>query len=106
MSGMEKLLARIKALFAPGPAAAPPAEVDVTATPVAAPYEAAKARSSEPIVTIDEPPLVEEAPVVTQETPVLAEEATTPIEAADLLCAWLTRAASRCRRSRTGRRPW
>ena len=86
MSGMEKLLARIKALFAPGPAAAPPAEVDVTATPVAAPDEA---RSPEPIVTIDEPPVVEETPVLAAETPVLAaetpvlvEEAPTPIEAA------------------------
>jgi hypothetical protein len=80
---MEKLLARIKALFAPGPVAAPPAEVDLTATPVAAPYEAAEARSPEPIVTIDEPPVVLEAPVLVAETPVLAEEAPTPIEAAD-----------------------
>jgi hypothetical protein len=83
VSGMEKLLARIKALFAPGPAAAPPAEVDVTTTPVAAPYEAAEARSPEPIVTIDEPPVVEEAPVLAAETPVLAEETTTPIETAE-----------------------
>jgi hypothetical protein len=82
VSGMEKLLARIRALFAPGPAAAPPVEVDVTATPVAAPYEAAEAPSPEPIVAIDEPPVVEEAPVVAAETPVLAEEAARPIEAA------------------------
>jgi hypothetical protein len=82
VSGMEKLLARIKALFAPGPAAAPPAEADVTATPAAAPSEAAEARSPEPIVTIDEPPLVEEAPVLAAETPVLAEEAPPPIAAA------------------------
>jgi hypothetical protein len=79
---MEKLLARIKALFAPGPAAAPPAEVDVTATLVAARNEAAEARSPEPIVTVDEPQVVEEAPVLAAETPVLAGDATMPIEAA------------------------
>jgi len=86
---MEKLLARIKALFAPGPAAAPPAEVEV-ATPVAAPYEAAEALSPEAIVTIDEPPVVEAAPVLAAETavlaeeaPALAEQALTPIEAAE-----------------------
>jgi hypothetical protein len=66
VSGMEKLLARIKALFAPGPpgpAAAPPQEVEVTETP-AAPAEAADTRPSEPIVRIDEPPVVEEPPVL------------------------------------------
>jgi hypothetical protein len=64
---MERLLARIKALFAPGPAPAPPS--------------AAQAPVPEPAVTIDEPP-VEDAPAPAWEVPTVAAAPTTPIEAA------------------------
>jgi hypothetical protein len=73
---MDKLLARIKALFAPGPAPAPPQDVEVTAPQPAPRPEAAETRPPEPIVMIDEPlpaedapPLAEEAPAFTAEVP-------------------------------------
>ena len=59
MSGMEKLLAKIKALFAPSGAEAPPQQVEVTPPSVAP----------------------EEPPVFVQEALVLAEEAPAPAEA-------------------------
>jgi len=80
VSGMEKLLARIKALFAPSRAAAPPQEVKVTALPPVAPAET---RAPEPIaaVAVDEPPPAEEVqvPEEAEEAPAF-EEAATPIE--------------------------
>src|SRR6266576_1637613 len=78
VSGMEKLLTRIKALFAPSAPPAPPqaVEVEVTATPpvtVPEPIETLPERplAEEPLATVDEPStraaeapttLVEEAP--------------------------------------------
>src|SRR5438876_2140658 len=92
VSGTEKLLARIKALFAPSRAAAPPREVEVTAPPPVARPEVAEISAPEPIaaVAVDEPPPAEEAPVaeevhvaeeveVAEEAPTF-EEAATPIE--------------------------
>ncbi len=84
MSGMEKLLARIKALFAPGPApAVPPREVEVTAPPQnATGPETAEALPPEPIVAIGGPPLVEDAPVLAEAVASPAAEAPTATEAA------------------------
>jgi hypothetical protein len=81
VSGIEKLLARIKALFVPGPTPASPQEVEVTAPPAATHPEATEAPLPEPTVTIDEAPLVEEAPVLAQEVPVPAPEPPRAIEA-------------------------
>jgi pSer/pThr/pTyr-binding forkhead associated (FHA) protein len=67
VSGMEKLLARIKALFAPGAPPAPPQEVEVTATPpVTVP---------EPIEALPERPLAEELPATVGEPAAPAAEA-------------------------------
>jgi hypothetical protein len=82
VSSIENLLARIKALFAPGPAPAAPQQVEVTAPPADTQPEWTEAPLPEPTVTIDEFPLVEEAPVLAQEVPVPAPEPPRPIEAA------------------------
>ena len=76
MSGMEKLLTRIKALFAPGAPPAPPqeVEVEVTATaPVTVP---------EPIEALPERPLAEERSATVGEPPAPAAEAPTLVEEA------------------------
>jgi len=70
---MEKLLARIKAIFAPSEAAAPPPEVKVTAAPPAPAAEAAEAQLPEPVVAAEELAPVEEAPAPIDLEPVLAE---------------------------------
>ena len=87
MSGMEKLLARVRALFAPTPPAPPPAappppEVNVTAPPVVTSAEVAPANPPEPVVAIAEPPLSEAPAVVVREAPVAVAEAVEPIEEA------------------------
>jgi len=87
VSGMEKLLARVRALFAPTPPAPPPAappppEVNVTAPPVVTSAEVAPANPPEPVVAIAEPPLSEAPAVVVREAPVAVAEAVEPIEEA------------------------
>ena len=87
MSGMEKLLARVRALFAPTPPAPPPVappppEVNVTAPPVVTSAEVATANPPEPVVAIAEPPLSEAPAVVVREAPVAVAEAVEPIEEA------------------------
>ena len=103
MSGMEKLLARFKALFAPSPPAPPPQAVEVTATPVATATEVAHTPAPEPIAAIPEPteavpepiaavterPLAEEPPAMAEmpratavEAPTLVDEAPTMVEEA------------------------
>ena len=77
MSGMEKLLARIKALFAPGPAPAPPQDVEVTAPQPAPRPEAAETRPPEPIVMIDEPLPAEDVPALAEEAPAFTAEVPT-----------------------------
>jgi hypothetical protein len=72
VSGMEKLLARVKALFAPSPPASPPQEVEATAPPVAAPTEVAETHAPEPIAAAAERPLAEEPPAIAERP--LAEE--------------------------------
>ena len=89
MSGTEKLLARIKALFAPSPAAAPPQEVVVTAPPAVTATEVAETRVPEPIAAVAERPLAEEPPVVAEmpraiavDAPTLVDEAPTMVDEA------------------------
>jgi len=87
VSGMEKLLARVRALFAPTPPAPPPVappppEVNVTAPPVVTSAEVAPANPPEPVVAIAEPPLSEAPAVVVREAPVAVAEAVEPIEEA------------------------
>ena len=77
MSGMDKLLARIKALFAPGPAPAPPQDVEVTAPQPAPRPEAAETRPPEPIVMIDEPLPAEDVPALAEEAPAFTAEVPT-----------------------------
>ena len=75
---MEKLLARIKALFAPPQAAPPPQEVQevkVTATPPAAPVE--REAPPEPIVMVVEPPPAEPDP---EPAPAFVAEPPSPVE--------------------------
>lgn len=77
---MEKLLARIKAFFAPPQAPAPPQdvqEVNVTATPPAAPVE--RETPAHPIVMVVEPPPVEPDP---EPAPALITEPPSPVEVA------------------------
>jgi len=81
---MEKLLARIKAIFAPSQPVAPPPEVEVTATPPATLAEAAETHLAEPIVAVEEPLPAEGAPawaeqasLFTAEVPTSVEDATT-----------------------------
>ena len=77
MSGMDKLLTRIKALFAPSAPPAPPqeVEVEVTATPpvtVPEPIETLPERplAEEPLATVDEPSApAAEAPILVEEAP-------------------------------------
>ncbi len=77
MNGMEKLLASIKALFAPSRPVAPPQDVEVTATPPAPRPEAAETRPPEPIVTIDEPLPAEDVPALAEEAPAFTAEVPT-----------------------------
>jgi hypothetical protein len=77
VNGMEKLLASIKALFAPSRPAAPPQDVEVTATQPAPLPEAAEARPPEPIVTIDEPLPAEDVPALAEEAPAFTAEVPT-----------------------------
>ena len=77
MSGMDKLLARIKALFAPGPAPAPPQDVEVTAPQPAPRPEADETRPPEPIVMIDEPLPAEDVPALAEEAPAFTAEVPT-----------------------------
>ena len=89
MSGTEKLLTRIKSLFAPNRAAAPSTDVEVTATPPLIVAEVAEPRVPEPIATVAAPPpaaeapaFVAEAPVLVGRAPALVAEALTLIEVA------------------------
>jgi len=77
VSGMDKLLARIKALFAPGPAPAPPQDVEVTAPQPAPRPEADETRPPEPIVMIDEPLPAEDVPALAEEAPAFTAEVPT-----------------------------
>jgi pSer/pThr/pTyr-binding forkhead associated (FHA) protein len=77
VNGMEKLLARIKALFAPNPAPTPPEEVEVTATPAAPAPEVPEARPPDPILSIEQTPTAQEAPAVAKEAPARPAEAAT-----------------------------
>jgi hypothetical protein len=84
VNGMEKLLVRIKALFAPGPASAPPAEVDVTATPAAIRPESAEVPLAEPTVTMAEPAPSAEALVEAHEVITPAATSATAIDVAPI----------------------
>jgi len=90
VSGMEKLLARIKALFAPSapPAAPQEVEVEVTATPPVTVPEVVATQTPEPI-TVPEPietrperPLAEEPPATVEEPPAPAADVPTLVEEA------------------------
>jgi hypothetical protein len=88
VSGTEKLLARIKALFAPSRAAAPPQDLGETATLPARSTEVAETRAPEPIATVslDEPrpaeelPAFEEAPTPVENVPMLIDDAEAHLE--------------------------
>jgi len=86
VSGMEKLLAKIKALFAPTRAEAPPQQVEVTAPPPTVPEVAkvAEVHAAEPVATIadEAPAFTEVAPPPAPEAPALVEEPPTSIEEA------------------------
>ena len=80
MSGMEKLLARIKALFAPGQAVAPPQGVEVTTPPPAPRAEAAETHLPEPVVAVEEPPPAEDAPAWAEQASLFTAAAPSSIE--------------------------
>src|SRR6266576_1189830 len=75
VSGMEKLLARIKALFAPSAPESPPQRVEVTGTPpvtvpeVVATQTPAPITVPEPIEALPERPLAEERSATVEEPP-------------------------------------
>ena len=80
MSGMEKLLARIKALFAPSQAVAPPQEVEVTTQPPAPRAEAAETHLPEPVAAVEEPPPAEDAPAWAEQASLFTAAAPSSIE--------------------------
>jgi FHA domain-containing protein len=83
VSGMEELLARLKALFGPSPPVSPPREMPVTATPPVIVPEVAETRAPEPVGAVAERPLAEEPPAIVQEAMAIGAEAPTPIEEAE-----------------------
>jgi FHA domain-containing protein len=90
VSGMEKLLARFKAVFAPGPPAPPPQEVEITPTPPITAPEVAETHLPEPVAAVAELPLAEEPPAMAEiprataveEAPTLVDEAPTMVDEA------------------------
>jgi len=80
VSGMEKLLARIRALFAPRPPSPPPQEVEVTAPPAAHVTEVAETRVPEPIAAAAERPPPEEPQAIAEMPQATAVEAPTIVE--------------------------
>ena len=77
---MEKLLARIRAIFVPSEPAAPPSDIQVTATPTAPIAKAAETHLPEPIVAAGDSAPVEEPPALAEEAPIFAEEPPAPID--------------------------
>ena len=77
---MEKLLARIKGLFSPDRASAPPSEAEVAARPLVSTREVAELRAPEPIATLAAPPRAEDAAAIAEEAPAISEAAATPVE--------------------------
>jgi FHA domain-containing protein len=74
VTGMEKLLARLKALFGPSPPVSRPPEVPVTSTlPVILP-EIAETPAAEPVAAAAERPLAGEPPAITPEAPPIRAE--------------------------------
>jgi hypothetical protein len=85
LSGTEKLLARIKSLFAPNGAVAPSKEAEVTATPAPTVAEMAETHVPEPSTAVDAPAPVQEAPAVVAEAPAIVAETPTPVAATPTL---------------------
>jgi hypothetical protein len=83
VSGMEELLARLKALFGPSPPVSPPPEVPVTATPPVIVPEVAERSAPEPVDAVAERPLAEEPTAIANEVTAMGAEAPTPIEEAE-----------------------
>jgi hypothetical protein len=79
VSGTEKLLARIRSLFAPNRAAEPPKDVAVATPPPPTVPDMAEASASEPIAAFAAPPPAAEAPALVVEAPVAVAEAPTLI---------------------------
>ena len=89
MSGMEKLLARFKAVFAPSPPAPPPQEVEIAPTPPITAPDVAETHLPEPIAAVAERPLAEEPPAMVEipraiavKAPTLVDEAPTTVDEA------------------------
>ena len=81
VSGTEKLLTRIKSLFAPNRVAEPPKKVEVTAAAPLTVAEVAEPPASKPIVVVDAPPPAEESPAaLAEEAPAFAAEAPSSTE--------------------------
>jgi hypothetical protein len=75
MTGMERLLARIKALFEPTRPVPPEQEVDVRPEPSAAAAPIPEAPPLVSITRVDEAPLAEPTPAVVADAPIVVEEA-------------------------------
>ena len=84
MSGTEKLLARIKSLFAPNRVAAPSKEAEVTAPPALTVAEIDETHVREPITAVDEPPPAQEAPAIVAQAPAILAEPPTPVVASPI----------------------
>jgi hypothetical protein len=82
LSGTEKLLARIKSLFAPNRPAAPSKDVEVQATPAPTVPEIAETAVPEATVAVDAPAAAQEAPVLVAEAPAIVAETPTLLEVA------------------------
>jgi FHA domain-containing protein len=92
VTGIEKLLARIKALFEPNRPATPPSGVEEEVVAAAAVTEPAEPEAPAPVAIVEEPPSVEEipaaaeqAPIVTEEAPIVTEEAPIVTEEAPIV---------------------
>jgi hypothetical protein len=82
VSVTEKLLARIKALFEPSRAAAPPQEIEEAPSPATPVPQLAATPPPEPITHVEEPPSIEEVPTAVAEARPLVEAAPTVVLAA------------------------
>jgi len=74
VTGMEKLLTRIKAIFDPRPPAEPPSEVDETPMPAFVVPEAVETRTPAPIAVLEDGTAADEMPAIALEAPTVTEE--------------------------------
>jgi hypothetical protein len=79
LSGTDKLLARIKSLFAPNRPAAPSKEVEVTAPSAPTMPEIAETAVPDATAAVDAPATAQEAPALVAEAPAIVADTPSPV---------------------------